>query len=240
MQIYFIRHAQSINNALWDKTGSSRGRSHDPQITETGWKQARLLANLLVGPPPPAGGADENGGDAPGFGITHLYCSLMERAVITGSVVAQALGLPLQGWVDLHEWGGLYLDDEVTGEKYGMPGHSRSYFQQNYPELELPPEATEQGWWNRPYESDEERLPRAKRILAALLERHEGSDDRIALVSHGGFFNYFMTALLGMPGLCGVWFLMNNTGVTRIDIRDDEQALVYQNYTAHLPAELIT
>jgi 2,3-bisphosphoglycerate-dependent phosphoglycerate mutase len=47
MQLYFIRHAQSANNALWAGTGSDEGRSHDPELTDTGKKQAGYLAKFF-------------------------------------------------------------------------------------------------------------------------------------------------------------------------------------------------
>jgi hypothetical protein len=37
------------------------------------------------------------------------------------------------------------------------------------------------------------------------------------------------------------WWLMNNTGVTRVDFNEDGRAmLVYHNRTEHLPENLIT
>jgi hypothetical protein len=42
MHLFFIRHGQSANNHLWEQTGSNRGRSEDPELTETG-PAARLL-----------------------------------------------------------------------------------------------------------------------------------------------------------------------------------------------------
>ena len=88
MRFYFIRHGQSVNNAIYEATGGSDGRSEDPQLTEIGQQQARLLANFLraqrcpgrrqcagvetglfrlyppVYQPDPAGGADRHGGCA--------------------------------------------------------------------------------------------------------------------------------------------------------------------------------
>jgi len=92
MQLYFIRHGQSANNALYDRTGSWSGRSHDPELTDIGKRQAEYLARFLRQANP---GASTNGWDphnVSGFDITHLYTSLMMRAVQTGSIVAEALG----------------------------------------------------------------------------------------------------------------------------------------------------
>ena len=47
MQFYFIRHGQSENNALWERTGSSEGRSEDPELTALGHRQAKRLAQFL-------------------------------------------------------------------------------------------------------------------------------------------------------------------------------------------------
>ncbi len=40
MQLYIIRHGQSFNNALWDRTGGGNGRLPDPHLTEIGQQQA--------------------------------------------------------------------------------------------------------------------------------------------------------------------------------------------------------
>ena len=47
MQLYFIRHGQSENNARWMSTGSHRWRSEDPGLTEVGQQQAEILAQFL-------------------------------------------------------------------------------------------------------------------------------------------------------------------------------------------------
>ena len=49
MRLYYIRHAQSENNALWDQTGSDEGRKHDPSLTELGWEQAMRAAHFVCG-----------------------------------------------------------------------------------------------------------------------------------------------------------------------------------------------
>lgn len=239
MQLYFIRHGQSKNNLLWDRTGSSSGRSHDPELTETGWKQAAALADYLNRP----GRREEAGRDPKninGFHLTHLYCSLMLRAVQTASVVARVTGLAATGWPDAHEEGGLYLEDEDTGELQGMAGLGRAAFQKDFPGLVLPDELTDAGWWNRPYESMEDRLKRVQRFLEELEKRHGGSDDRVAVVSHGGFYNLLINQLLHIPPDLHFWFSMSNTAITRIDFDPDETVVVYTNRTDFLKEELIS
>lgn len=240
MQLYFIRHAQSENNAHWARTGSSAGRSEDPELTELGWQQAELVAeHLRTGSW--VGGHRCDTGEEIGFGITHLYTSLMVRAVMTGTEIAESLGLPLQAWEDIHEEGGIYLDDETTGSPLGLPGKSRAYFQDNFPHLLLPEDMNEAGWWGyRPFEDQEARVARVRRFLDELRQRHGESEDRVAVVSHGGFFALLLTTLFDLPARDGLWFTMYNTGITRIDFQDHRVRVVYQNRTDHLPIQLLT
>jgi 2,3-bisphosphoglycerate-dependent phosphoglycerate mutase len=240
MQFFFIRHAQSSNNALWERTGASAGRSEDPSLTDLGREQAEILADFLCWGSP-EGGRDCPPGNSIGFGITHLYSSLMLRAVMTGAYVAEALGLPLLGWTEIHEEGGIYLENETTGELIGQPGKDRRYFETHFPNLVLPDDFDDAGWWaGRPFEDDEIRLPRAKQALARLLEKHSGEHDRVAVISHGGFYNLFLRVLLGLPQKNGMWFSINNAAITRIDFYEEMFSVVYQNRMDFLPPYLIT
>jgi 2,3-bisphosphoglycerate-dependent phosphoglycerate mutase len=246
MQFYFIRHAQSENNLLWARTGSSDGRSEDPGLTAVGRQQAHLLARFLRGPDLPP--IPQQAGDAQnvaGFGFTHLYCSLMLRSVATGTIVARALDLPLVAWKDIHESGGIYHRDPETEELIGLPGRNRAYFEAHYPDLVLPDSLGDEGWWNRPFEEREERPLRARRFLGQLLERHGHTEDRVAVISHGGFYTHFMKVLLNLPEQNHVWFSMNNVAITRIDFHDQDPgfehiAVTFANRVEHLPKELIT
>ncbi len=263
MQFYFIRHGQSQNNASWDIHGDGYPRVEDPELTPIGHRQAHLLAQFLASSEvanPDGDGPDQDSGnahrlpfkssthpmnltsprDVGRFGLTHLYTSLMIRAVQTGVAISEALGLPLVAWPDLHETGGIFLEDPQTGEKQGLPGHNRAYFECHFPTLVLPDDLGEQGWWNRPFEDYDQRPLRAKRFLETLLARHGGSEDRVAVISHGAFYNYVLWTILGVTRECGVWFAMNNAALTRIDFSQEGVRVAYTNRTDHLPTELIT
>jgi 2,3-bisphosphoglycerate-dependent phosphoglycerate mutase len=243
MQLYYIRHAQSTNNLLWAQTGSADDRDEDPDLSPTGHEQVQRLVQFLQDPYPTAADVEPPSWDSQnvgGFGLTHLYCSLMIRAIITGAAIAEALNLPLVAWPEIHEMGGIYYKDLETGERIGLPGKNRAYFQAHFPGLVLPPSLGEEGWWNRPFEEREERLPRARRFLSHLLERHGPTGDRVAIVSHGGFYNAFLRALLEVPEEVSGWFSLNNTAISRIDFEDGTLAVQYMNRVDHLPAGLIT
>lgn len=240
MQLYFIRHAQSANNALWADTGSDGGRSHDPELTQTGKEQARFLANFFK---ESKHDFERQGEQYPYHrptGLSHIYCSLMVRAVATGIPLAQAMDLPLQALEEIYEEGGIYTDDPETGLKTGLPGYGEAYFSEHYPDLLLPEAMNPAGWWSRDYEHPEQRLERARRALENILKLHGGTQDQVALISHGGFYNLFIKELLGIQDKDRYWFAINNTGITRIDFNEDWVGLVYCNRTDFLPGTLVT
>jgi 2,3-bisphosphoglycerate-dependent phosphoglycerate mutase len=240
MQLYYIRHGQSGNNLLWERTGSNAGRSVDPELSHLGQQQATLLADFIKSRGKGIEKRDIDFQNVAGFNLTHIYTSLMIRAISTAQPIARELGLPLVAWKDLHETGGIYQENKETGEFTGMPGKNRAYFDGFYPNLILPTDLGPEGWWNRPHETPEERFPRAKRVLAELLRRHGGTEDRVALVSHGGFYQYFLGAVLGLPEIKNNWFAFSNTGISRIDFNPPVITIVYLNRVEFLPPSLIT
>ncbi len=238
MELYFIRHAQSANNRLYDETGAWNGREADPELTELGHEQARRLAEHVACANSETTRRDYvNRGK---FGFTHLYSSLMVRALSTASHLAAALGLPLIAWEDLHELGGIFVIDDETGEHIGQPGKSRSELAARFPLAQLPTTLDGSGWWNREPESAEQQARRAQRFVFDLLERHGASDDRVAVISHGGFYNFVLAELLGLQAENGFWFNINNTGITRFNFVQEGIGLAYANRLEHLSAELIT
>ena len=239
MQLYFIRHGQSENNASWQRTGSNEGRVSDPALTTLGRQQAVCLSAFLVNSPYQGDNGKLDLQNTLGFGFTHIYCSLMIRAVETGLIIAKALSLPLVGMMDIHESGGIHMKNPATGESEGLPGNGRSFLEKTYPELVLPDEVTDAGWWNRPFEDRDARPVRAKNVLTNLLNLHGDTDNRIAMISHGGFYNHFMGAVLGINGERRTYFSKNNTAITRIDF-GSENSVVYANRVDFLPKTMIT
>lgn len=238
MQFYFIRHGQSLHNLSGEGFGSRTGRRHDPELTLAGERQAEILADYLSRNPTPEEGFDAQ--NQAGFGITHLYSSLMVRSAATGSIIADAIGLPLVAWEELHENGGLFGEDSQSGELIGFPGKNRAYFEAHYPDLILPDSVGATGWWNRPFEEPTEQRSRARRVASELVSRHGNSEDRVAVVSHGGFFNGLIAALLALPATDSIWFTLNNASISRIDFLDGRVDVMYINRVDFLPGDLIT
>jgi 2,3-bisphosphoglycerate-dependent phosphoglycerate mutase len=230
MILYLIRHAQSANNELYERTGASNGRVEDPELTPLGVQQAQVLADYLAEHSVPDGE----------FRFTHLYSSLMVRALATATAISRTCSLPVIAWPEVHEQLGIYVEDTQTGQLIGRPGKSRTYFEKQYPDLLLPESLNEHGWWNRPVETEAQWKQRAKDFLVHLGERHGLGEDRVAVVTHGGFYHVVILALTDGSGSDGLWFTMHNTGITRIDFRPTHTAVVYHNRLEHLPPELVS
>lgn len=241
MRIFFVRHGQSENNALWARTQSRKGRLADPLITELGKRQltysAQFLDYCLTG--------DISAGNDPSCyamesGVVYLFCSLMERSVQSGQIIAERLNLPLMANLDIHENGGIYNRDRRKDEAVGIPGKDRAFFEANYPKLVLPKEMNSAGWWNRPFETREVYAERARQVVKTLKERHGSSGDTIILVSHGGFYNYFLSAVLNIQRPDHVWFELFNGAATLINFDGENANIMYCNRYSFMPTELVS
>lgn len=247
MQLYLLRHAQSESNARWDKNPGEPFHFPDPDLTEIGRKQADAVAAALARRKFVRKISRHDPWNHGGFGITHIYASLMLRAVETANRVSSRLGLPIQGETDLHEWGGIYDMDLETRERTGIAGNDRAFFEKNFPRVNLPEDFNDSGWWNRPYETPDEVFPRAQRVLQRLTARHQDTEDRVLVVSHGGFLNHLISSFVNLQpeqtrrNLDGnLWWVLNNTAITRLEVRKDFTGIVYHNRIAHLKPEWIT
>ena len=237
MRLYVIRHAQSTNNALADQ----RYRVSDPPLTETGHRQAEILAEHLARGNGRFTPSTNPAGDAgKGYGITRLYCSPMRRALQTARPISQALGLNPEIWIELHEYGGIWLDHgDGTGIR-GGPGMARGEIEAELPGCVIPKGVTERGWWHGAQEEPEPFLARAAWVvdtLHAWVER----DEQVAIVTHGAFIDGLLNALLKVARVQPVYYHHDNTGITLIDFRRNGRLSIrFLNRLDHLPPEMIT
>jgi len=245
MNVFLIRHAESANNRNAENTDYANfiaTRSHDPEITDVGEKQAEALAAHLAMTTYPAFG---NRGQAPlsGYGITRIVCSPMVRTLQTAAPTAKALGLPLEVWLDIHEQGGLFTGNpQDEAGVISFPGLTRAQMTERFGALLLPNTVTEAGWWRGGYEElagCELRAATVAEQLHALAG--EAPNMRLAFVSHGTFLNQLLRALLGLSAQAPMHFFHANTGITHVEFMGEGfRALHYSNRTAHLPPALMT
>ncbi len=225
MELFLIRHAQSTNNILDDE----RLRTMDPLLTELGVQQAELLAEHLARTLPLHDGRP-----------TRLYCSAMWRALHTASIIARATGLRPEVWVDIHEHGGIYMDYGEDGGVVDYPGKTRSEILTAFPEVILPPEVTEEGWWHGGREELEACYMRAARVAAALRARLP-SEERILMISHGGFLNSLLKRLFEQEVEWPIFYHHANTAVTYLTFSAEGHLDVcYLNRVDHLLPEMVS
>jgi 2,3-bisphosphoglycerate-dependent phosphoglycerate mutase len=233
MRLYLIRHAQSTNNAL----GDERDRVRDPALTGLGERQAETLAEHL------ATGVELEPADhfERGYSITRLFCSPMVRSLQTAAPVARRLGLRPEVWTDIHEQGGIYLDAEDGMSRIGYPGVTRAEIQASYPTYLLPEDISEGGWWNRGFEEWEDFQERAARVAEKLF-KWAASDERLALITHGGFTDALLKALLQHTSRERPLFYYHyNTAITRLDFgHNGHLGIQYVNRVDHLAPELVS
>jgi 2,3-bisphosphoglycerate-dependent phosphoglycerate mutase len=247
MELYIIRHGQSVNNALPD----DQPRVQDAPLTEIGTQQADLLAQYMTDGRNRDPWVSLDTGysyheDQPTWGITHLLVSPMHRAMQTMRPLANALGLKPEIWIDIHEHGGIY--QTVEGVVTGFPGRTRPQITEEFAGYVIPDGVTDAGWWTRA-DNPEPWYVAAGRAISVATElrkraqhaREHGITERVALVTHGTFMDALVKALLNQLPTQQHFFLHYNTAITRFDFMDGDRVLMrYLNRTEHLPRHLIT
>jgi 2,3-bisphosphoglycerate-dependent phosphoglycerate mutase len=244
MELYIIRHGQSTNNVIEDVPGYESQRVSDPPLTELGQQQAEKVAEFIATTANPdqkiaqqAASLHLNGG---GIGITHLYCSAMHRALQTARPIAKALRLQPEVWLDIHEQGGIFLQEEHG--LVGYPGMTRTEIITSFPDYVIPESITDQGWW-RVEDACEDwsvTMGRAIRVAKALRERAD-NDERIAIISHGTFIDVLLKALFNQLPSPRFFYYHYNTAVTRLDFLPEGRiGIRYINRFDHLPPDMVS
>ena len=233
--LYLIRHGQSGNNAL----GDVNLRTADPGLTPAGHAQAECVAKYLAREADKTDVRDGLVVDG-GHGVQRLYCSAMLRTLQTTRPIAATLGLEPEVWLDVHEEGGIWLDDGDGRGPIGHPGLSRGEIEAQFPGFVLTEGVTENGWWNRPFETRADLVARAAQVALDVRQRIVGKEERVAIVSHGTFLSLLIQHLLLGQYVPGMRFSNHNTGISRLDFDDDYVMLRYLNRIDHLPRELVT
>ncbi len=228
VRLILIRHGQSGNNLLFEQTGGTAGRHPDTPLTDLGHLQAEKAAAFLA----------SRNADLP-WQVTHLYSSLMTRAVQTARPIADALDLPLRALEEAYEVGGPFDEDIDSGSRTANPGATRTALARLSPRLELPDWATDEGWFLRTYEEEHEAEARAARLVAQLRASH-GPDDVVAVVTHGFFTQFLVRELLGIPQMTG-WLRIHNTSLSLFEDREWGGTVALRlGWTPHLTGPEIT
>lgn len=190
----------------------ARIQGDDDPLTDLGLRQARITANLLAAR-----------GD-----ITHLYASPLDRAFATARIIGNAIGLEPVRVAGLAEVN--------AGDAAGMLWADWS---EQFPDQAAIIRSEERSLSHR-WVGGESGQEVANRVLAAydeIVTRHQGTDDVVAAVSHGGPLAWISARVHGDP--MDVWparrGIFGNCSIS--ELRVDERGhgvVIGWNRTDHL------
>lgn len=143
-------------------------------------------------------------------GITHLLSSPLVRSLTTAHTIAETVGIEtIDVWIELREgWDELHR------------GLGRATLQQRFPRLMLPPTVRDDGWDHGGDTDYQGFFARAEQAYTLIRERYQ-PDDRVVVVTHGGFANNLLHAILGIAPSAPQWFELANCSISRIRLVPD-------------------
>ena len=203
MRIKFIRHAESANNYAWYQHRDDTDRVCDPPITEMGQQQVAALRGFLAG-------------NKEDYAFTRMFISPFLRTLQTAAAFDDLYpDIPKTVWTWVHEGGACFTVQEDPHDTIGEPGMSRSEIEALYPQFGVSEEITEAGWNFHPkVESYSYRYYRANYVIETLIKEYGETDEMIAIVSHGGFHNHLINAIMKVTKQCNLWIELENTGIS--------------------------
>lgn len=243
--IYVVRHGHRA-----DKEAEYDGGWNTP-LSERGREQAEHLADFL---------AERD--------LDSLYSSCQLRALETAAPTHRATGVDWHVWPvfceftdrtwrdvveedpeyasDVATWQrGWDIDDSIEEERERKPG---TYYRLSDIEAEYPGVVLDQpfpypdAWWRaEDAQTRTNGIARLELAAQALQHTHEAGD-KIAVVCHNKSGDGLATALTEYPRRHQyLLYPLDNTGITRLDRREDGTWLVkYSNRIDHLPEDLRT
>ncbi|CAD8083551.1 unnamed protein product [Paramecium sonneborni] len=193
MKIYYVRHGQSMNNTINDLSDQEyeKLRQQDPQLSEQGIKQVRLLTDYLK---------------QKKIDFEEIRCSPQQRAIQTAQLINECYKVPVKIQQNLHEKGGNQLLNQ------GFPGLTRKEFQIKYPEVIIDEIITDAGWYFKDKrETDEECKLRAEKVIQDLQNEPQKS---ILIIGHGNFMDMVMGTVCGRAQNSKYFYYHQNCGIT--------------------------
>lgn len=219
MEIYLIRHAQSLNNAR-----PLEERGEDPPLSELGCQQASRLAPWVNS-----------------LGLTRLICSPFRRTLETAEYVRSSTNVTPEVRVEWHEHGGCIGGTSIASY-VGHPGMTRNEIKAEFPDFHLPDQIDGDGWWkSKPVESLEAAYTRAEATVSHARDEFSRTDERVAFITHGTFKTLALACFFSEPlPTCNPLSVIHNTGISKLVITPDATALEYVNQVSHMDAEMVS
>ncbi len=157
--------------------------------------------------------------------LTHILSSPLVRSLLTASIIADVIGHQrIDVWPELRE-----------GWNDRHRGLGRTVLQRRFPRAVLPSSMTEEGWAHGGDTNYDVFFVRAQGVLCAIKQQF-GADDRIAIVTHGGFAKYLLHAILHIMPTTPQWFELANCSLSCVRLVP-EPAKERRNWPLYPPVE---
>jgi probable phosphoglycerate mutase len=197
--LFAVRHGETE----WNRLGRQQGHL-DTRLTDVGVRQARALAEGLVGQ-----------------GIEAIYSSDLGRAMQTAQAIGERLGLPVTADAGLRERH-LGTMQGLTQAEFGdrFP-HEWAAFHSGDPDYVFPGG-----------ESARQRHARSVACAAELAKRHAGQ--HVLIVAHGGTLRSFFYHALCIPLTEPRRFSLFNAAINRFTVWEDRWRLETWGDVSHL------
>lgn len=175
----------------------------DSSLTPLGEAQARAVGERLAT-----------------AGVTHIVSSPLVRALATASIIGSDCDRPIDIWIDAREiWQDAYR------------GAGRKELMERFPTTIFPLDVTDDGW-EHSGETEDSLCARCERVAQRLVEQFDDAD-RVAFVTHGGFANHLLHALLHIPDHQRMWFHMENGAISVLRFIPEQERQSWPLYPAY-------
>lgn len=216
LELYLIRHGQSMGNAGYNKENLTLKEENDPLLTEKGMLQADLLGNYLSN-----------------TDFDFIYSSGLIRAISTsdGLLRHQATSktvniLPILSEVGIApEYDGITLEEM---QEFCKTAALADGIGENDPRV-----------YHSTFENESEMFDRADKVLDYLHSRYSGGE-KVAVVAHAAFLTILIFRIMGFREAPDFDISIQNTGITKIIFykkgtnRYGDIVFEYINNIAHL------
>lgn len=216
LELYLVRHGQSMGNAGYDKEELTLREANDPLLTEKGMMQADLVGQYLSK-----------------IDFDHIYSSGLIRAISTadGILRHQKSSKPVNILPVLSEVGISPEYDGITVEEmkeFCKTACLADGIGEDDPRV-----------YHSTFENEAEMFDRAKTVVEYLRSRYKNGE-KVAVVAHAAFLTILIFHIMGMNEAPLFDISIQNTGITKVILykagtnRYGDTVFEYINSTTHL------
>ncbi|MBE6770793.1 MAG: histidine phosphatase family protein [Ruminococcaceae bacterium] len=191
LELYLIRHGQSMGNAGYDKENLTLKESNDPYLTKLGISQAQKAGNALSG-----------------INFDAVYSSALLRAVQTANEI-------IKKQPEEKELNILPLLTE-TGIAPEYPGAGMEEICRICPTAKLADGITENDplVFHSTIKKEKEMFERAYKTIDYLRSHHK-SGEKVAVINHAAYMTFVIFSIMGYSNCPSFDIDFNNTGITK-------------------------